>query len=157
MTQDSAFSPTPLPAAITPASTPGIASPPAPAPAAADANHAPSPPAQADPTPALPPRAAANAAPPRQAARAPSSGGDRVLQPGAYEAPYTGSDEDIVRAWIKDLTGTDLSGEASLQEALKSGVVLCGVVNRIVPGRIKKVQNSTMPFPQVRCSPVCAG
>lgn len=155
-THDTAFSPTPLPAAITPASTPGLGSPPAPAPPAFDANPMPSPPTPANPEPVFPPRSSATAAPAKQAAAAAAAAapaaGERVLQPGAFEAPYTGSDEDIVRSWIKDLTGQDLSGEPSLQEALKSGVILCGLVNRIVPGRIKKVQNSNMPFPQVgRC------
>jgi len=50
--------------------------------------------------------------------------------------------------WIENVTGDKL-GESSLQEELKSGVVLCHLINTISPGLIKAPKNSKMPFMQM--------
>eukprot|EP00802_Teleaulax_amphioxeia_P010398 Tamp_10426.p1 GENE.Tamp_10426~~Tamp_10426.p1 ORF type:complete len:343 (+),score=107.66 Tamp_10426:204-1232(+) len=76
-------------------------------------------------------------------AKAPASNGSQ----GCYEANYTGNEEEQVCAWIKELTGNDLE-PTTIQETMKSGVILCELVNRIAPKSVKKVNNSEMPFAQ---------
>ncbi|EKX46492.1 hypothetical protein GUITHDRAFT_152375 [Guillardia theta CCMP2712] len=70
----------------------------------------------------------------------------RTISPGAYEGQYTGSDEEVARAWISEVTGEKLEGP--LQECLKSGVVLCKLVNRIKSNSILRINTGPMPFPQ---------
>eukprot|EP00929_Paragymnodinium_shiwhaense_P046177 TRINITY_DN23509_c0_g1_i1.p1 TRINITY_DN23509_c0_g1~~TRINITY_DN23509_c0_g1_i1.p1 ORF type:complete len:379 (+),score=104.26 TRINITY_DN23509_c0_g1_i1:37-1173(+) len=53
---------------------------------------------------------------------------------------------DVVR-WIQDITGS-AKGDQSVGEWLKSGVVLCNVVNHFRPA-IVKVNQQTMPFKQM--------
>eukprot|EP00293_Proteomonas_sulcata_P005332 CAMPEP_0184320550 /NCGR_PEP_ID=MMETSP1049-20130417/114439_1 /TAXON_ID=77928 /ORGANISM="Proteomonas sulcata, Strain CCMP704" /LENGTH=312 /DNA_ID=CAMNT_0026641083 /DNA_START=171 /DNA_END=1109 /DNA_ORIENTATION=+ len=76
----------------------------------------------------------------------PVPGAPRQLSPGAYEGQYWGSDEEIIQAWLKEVLGEEL--ETPLQPILKSGVVLCNLVNKIRPGTIKKISKAAMPFPQ---------
>jgi hypothetical protein len=49
--------------------------------------------------------------------------------------------------WIEDVLDTPLD-EEPLGDLLKSGVVLCNLVNRLSPGAVKKISESAMPFPQ---------
>eukprot|EP01051_Picozoa_sp_SAG22_P011699 SAG22_NODE_1149_length_5353_cov_1.820898_2_plen_424_part_00 len=51
-----------------------------------------------------------------------------------------------VTKWIAEVTGSAVG--ADLGEALKSGVILCELANKIKPGSYKKVSTSSMPFPQ---------
>jgi len=53
---------------------------------------------------------------------------------------------EAVRVWIEAVTKRKL--ESDLQAALKSGVVLCELMNAIWPGSISKIQQSSMPFVQ---------
>jgi len=55
--------------------------------------------------------------------------------------------EQEARAWIEALTGTSLEG--TLQEALKSGIVLCALASAIKPGVCKKASTMAMPFKQM--------
>lgn len=57
-----------------------------------------------------------------------------------------GDTTEQARQWIADVTGMAVEGE--LGDALKSGVLLCEVVNKVKPGHIKKISKSAMPFPQ---------
>ena len=62
--------------------------------------------------------------------------------------------------WIGDVLGGDdaelstvlidaaKSDDGGLQEALKSGAVLCALVNKVSPGAVKTVSDSSKPFPQ---------
>jgi hypothetical protein len=71
--------------------------------------------------------------------------GERQISDGAYEGEYSGSDVEVVAAWIRDVTGEALS--EPLDDALRSGVVLCNLVNALRPGTVQKVSHSKMPFP----------
>jgi len=62
-------------------------------------------------------------------------------------AKYDVRQEAECRAWIEAVTGDKLEG--TLQEALKNGIVLCEVVNRIQPGITRKPSASSMPFKQM--------
>eukprot|EP01052_Picozoa_sp_SAG31_P002047 SAG31_NODE_68_length_28153_cov_23.647717_29_plen_386_part_00 len=56
-----------------------------------------------------------------------------------------------VAKWIADATGApllDCGDLHELAEQLKSGVVLCALVNALKPGSAKKVSQSKTPFPQ---------
>jgi hypothetical protein len=69
-------------------------------------------------SPAMP--AAAHPIQSRKPAQAPGSplmerAKERVLQPGAYEGQYIGSDEDVIVAWIHDLIGENCAAHPSLQ------------------------------------------
>ena len=64
----------------------------------------------------------------------------------AQKASSAGDTTEQARRWVADVTGSAVDGE--LGEALKSGVLLCEVVNAIKPGHIKKIAQSKMPFPQ---------
>jgi len=55
--------------------------------------------------------------------------------------------EAEARDWIGAIVGTPLEG--SLQEALKSGTVLCTLVNTIKPGCCKSPSNMAAPFKQM--------
>lgn len=51
--------------------------------------------------------------------------------------------------WIADITGKDInkSGEQdNFYETLKTGALLCEVINALKPGHIKKIQTSAMAF-----------
>jgi len=55
--------------------------------------------------------------------------------------------EQEARGWIEALTGMSLDG--TLQEALKSGIVLCALASAIKPGVCKKASTMAMPFKQM--------
>ena len=55
--------------------------------------------------------------------------------------------EAEARAWIEAITGEALEG--STHEALKSGIVLCNLVNAIQPGVCPKPSKMAMPFKQM--------
>eukprot|EP01044_Picomonas_judraskeda_P004067 COSAG03_NODE_350_length_8727_cov_145.845913_7_plen_889_part_00 len=71
----------------------------------------------------------------------------RVATAMAYQGEYTGTDEEQAIEWIEDALDLPLD-EAPLGDVLKSGVVLCNLVNRLSPGAVKKISGSKMPFPQ---------
>jgi hypothetical protein len=56
--------------------------------------------------------------------------------------------EVSARAWIEAVLGEPL-GAGSLQAELKSGEVLCRVINTIKPGSVKKINQMKMPFMQM--------
>eukprot|EP01047_Picozoa_sp_COSAG01_P065110 COSAG01_NODE_8738_length_2677_cov_3.877424_4_plen_328_part_00 len=67
---------------------------------------------------------------------------------------YSGSDEEQAAAWIGEVLGKPLGGTgggenaASLAARLRSGVVLCELVNTLHPGVVPKVSTSSTPFAQ---------
>jgi hypothetical protein len=65
----------------------------------------------------------------------------------AYQGEYAGTDEEQAVEWIEDVLDTPLD-EEPIGGLLKSGVVLCNLVNRLSPGAVKKISESAMPFPQ---------
>jgi len=59
---------------------------------------------------------------------------------------YDPAKENAARVWIEALTRRKLSG--SLQEELKSGVVLCELINAIQPGTVSAINKGSQPFVQ---------
>ena len=62
-----------------------------------------------------------------------------------------GSPEELeaeARAWVEAVTGEAL-GDGTLQEELKSGVVLCNLVRALSPDVIKAPSKMAMPFKQM--------
>ena len=72
---------------------------------------------------------------------------DRELAAKAA-AKYDVGREGEVRRWIEAVTGERLGG-GSLQQCLKSGVVLCRLVDAISPGVCMRPSTAAMPFKQV--------
>lgn len=60
------------------------------------------------------------------------------------EAKYDTTAEHEAAQWVQDITGVQVVGEFG--EALRTGQVLCQLVNCIQPGTIKKINNAGMPF-----------
>ncbi|KAL6055706.1 calponin [Balamuthia mandrillaris] len=52
------------------------------------------------------------------------------------------------RQWIESVTGEQFASE-DFVEALKSGVLLCKLVNALKPGTIRTINTSSMPFKQM--------
>jgi hypothetical protein len=59
---------------------------------------------------------------------------------------YDSGKAEAVRVWIEAVTKRSLPKD--LHEALKSGVVLCELVNGIWPGSVPKINQGNMPFVQ---------
>ncbi|KAJ1490211.1 calponin homology domain-containing protein, partial [Baffinella frigidus] len=49
--------------------------------------------------------------------------------------------------WIKDVSGEDVD-PADLQGSLRTGTILCELVNKISPKAVRKINTSAMPFAQ---------
>lgn len=62
-------------------------------------------------------------------------------------AKYDPQKEAEVRAWMEQVIGTRFPSN-DFQESLKSGVLLCQLVNKIKPGSVGNISQSKMPFPQ---------
>jgi len=60
---------------------------------------------------------------------------------------YNPNMEKEAREWIESVTGAPLQG--SFAESLKSGVVLCNLINNIKPKTIKKINTFNRPFMQM--------
>ena len=52
--------------------------------------------------------------------------------------------EAELRRWISSTIGEPVEGD--FQEALKSGVILCKLANKLAPGSVKRINTSRMPF-----------
>eukprot|EP00966_Prymnesium_polylepis_P316299 7308742-Prymnesium_polylepis.1 len=59
-----------------------------------------------------------------------------------------GGSMDEARAWIEGVLGEKL-GMCSLQEELKDGVALGGVLNAIQPGIVPRMVSSSVPYKQM--------
>ena len=69
----------------------------------------------------------------------------RVQLADKRAARYSATDEEAVRDWIAGTTGAPFP-PGPFADALKSGVLLCKFMNAISPGKIKKINESTLPF-----------
>eukprot|EP00343_Euplotes_focardii_P006787 CAMPEP_0205823172 /NCGR_PEP_ID=MMETSP0206-20130828/15434_1 /ASSEMBLY_ACC=CAM_ASM_000279 /TAXON_ID=36767 /ORGANISM="Euplotes focardii, Strain TN1" /LENGTH=192 /DNA_ID=CAMNT_0053120103 /DNA_START=5 /DNA_END=583 /DNA_ORIENTATION=+ len=58
-------------------------------------------------------------------------------------AKYDKGLEDEVKQWIQGVTGTAINDP---EEDLKSGIVLCDLLNKIKPSTVGKVNRGRMPF-----------
>ena len=66
------------------------------------------------------------------------------------EFKYSSELEDIVRRWLEAMTEQSLpSGQTQFAEALKSGVVLCKLINRISPGAVPKINSGNIAYLQM--------
>jgi hypothetical protein len=63
-------------------------------------------------------------------------------------AKYDVGLEGEVTAWIEQVTG-ESRGDLSMHEWLKSGQVLCKLINAVKPGTIAKVNTMAAPFKQM--------
>mmetsp|Transcript_1603 Transcript_1603/g.1937 ORF Transcript_1603/g.1937 Transcript_1603/m.1937 type:complete len:195 (+) Transcript_1603:251-835(+) len=61
-------------------------------------------------------------------------------------ANYPQAEEEEATAWIEQLLG--ITFDKDFGEMLKDGVILCQVMNVVVPGKIKKIYEGTMVFKQ---------
>ena len=52
-----------------------------------------------------------------------------------------------VKAWIEKVTGDSIG--ADFQGGLKSGVILCNLINKLKPGTIKSTNSSALAFKQL--------
>ncbi len=59
---------------------------------------------------------------------------------------YDMAKEAEIRDWIAAVIGEAVTGD--FQEALKSGVILCKLANKIKPNSVPNINNSKMPFVQ---------
>jgi len=62
------------------------------------------------------------------------------------EAKFDSGKANAALSWISNLTGKGNDGDVT--SSLKSGVLLCEAINKIWPGTVKKISNSSMPFSQ---------
>lgn len=60
------------------------------------------------------------------------------------EAKYDLSAEDQAAQWVEDITGVKVQGEFGA--ALRTGQVLCQLLNEIRPGTVRKINDAGMPF-----------
>ena len=154
--------PTPLPsvapevaAESTPATAPipadavAAPTPPPPAPEVAAEEAAATPAEEAAATPAeeaaATPAEEVAATPAEEVAATPA---EEAAATPAEEAAAAGSPEQQAKAWIEAVLGEGVLEGDSLQEALKSGVVLVNLINAIKPGTCKPPQNKKLPFVQ---------
>lgn len=79
----------------------------------------------------------------RPSVEGPMYGLDAELKAKA-EANYDATAEFEAAQWVQDITGVQVIGEFG--EALRTGQVLCQLVNCIQPGTIAKINNAGMPF-----------
>jgi len=62
------------------------------------------------------------------------------------DASYDPKLENDAKNFIESTTGTSIS---DLQEDLKSGVVLCKLMNKVYPGKVGKISSGSAPFVQM--------
>lgn len=60
---------------------------------------------------------------------------------------YEGAPETQVLAWLEDVTGRD-HGPDSLADALRDGVALCELANKLKPGVVRSISHSKLPLAQ---------
>ncbi|KII66241.1 Myophilin [Thelohanellus kitauei] len=68
------------------------------------------------------------------------------------EAKYSEESERECMQWIEDITGIKFyttPGQAAVQEKLKSGVILCHLINKLKPNSVKKINETTLAFKQM--------
>jgi hypothetical protein len=61
---------------------------------------------------------------------------------------YDATAEQQAQNWIEAVTGEQF-GDQSFGDALKSGVVLCQLINKIRPNTVRKINQMKMPFMQM--------
>lgn len=73
--------------------------------------------------------------------------GDLAERMQKLNSKYDKTLEATVRQWMEGVLGEPLKGE--FQAVLKSGVVLCQLINKLRPGSVKTINPSSLPFKQM--------
>lgn len=60
---------------------------------------------------------------------------------------YDQQAEEDLRNWIEEVTGMGIG--SNFQLGLKDGVILCELINKLQPGSVKKVNESSLNWPQL--------
>ncbi|KAJ8278673.1 hypothetical protein COCON_G00057390 [Conger conger] len=60
---------------------------------------------------------------------------------------YDHQKEEELRTWIEDVTGCPIGDD--FQKGLKNGVILCQLINKLQPGSVKKVSQSSQNWHQL--------
>ncbi|XP_028329382.1 calponin-2 [Gouania willdenowi] len=60
---------------------------------------------------------------------------------------YDSQKEEELRLWIEDITGSSIGPD--FQKGLKSGVILCELINTLQPGSVKKINKSALNWHQL--------
>ncbi|ORY37820.1 hypothetical protein BCR33DRAFT_854571 [Rhizoclosmatium globosum] len=66
-----------------------------------------------------------------------------------FASKYNPIREREAQEWLESVLERQFPQDVSFQEALKDGVILCEVINKISPGAQVKINNSKMPFKQM--------
>uniref|UniRef100_A0A2K5CPR0 Calponin n=1 Tax=Aotus nancymaae TaxID=37293 RepID=A0A2K5CPR0_AOTNA len=60
---------------------------------------------------------------------------------------YDHQAEEDLRNWIEEVTG--MSIDTNFQLGLKDGIILCKLINKLQPGSVKKISESSLNWPQL--------
>ncbi|KAF6074218.1 calponin 3 [Phyllostomus discolor] len=60
---------------------------------------------------------------------------------------YDHQAEEDLRGWIEEVTGMSIG--PSFQLGLKDGIILCELINKLQPGSVRKVNESSLNWPQL--------
>ncbi|KAF6292659.1 calponin 3 [Rhinolophus ferrumequinum] len=60
---------------------------------------------------------------------------------------YDHQAEEDLRNWIEEVTGMSIG--TNFQLGLKDGIILCELINKLQPGSVKKVNESSLNWPQL--------
>ncbi|XP_074544432.1 calponin-2 [Halichoeres trimaculatus] len=60
---------------------------------------------------------------------------------------YDPQKEEELRIWIEDVTGSSIGPD--FQKALKNGVILCELINKLAPNSVKKINQSSLNWHQL--------
>uniref|UniRef100_A0A8C6RN86 Calponin n=1 Tax=Nannospalax galili TaxID=1026970 RepID=A0A8C6RN86_NANGA len=61
---------------------------------------------------------------------------------------YDHQAEEDLRNWIEEVTGMSIG--TNFQLGLKDGIILCELINKLQPGSVKKVNESSLNWPQAK-------
>lgn len=54
--------------------------------------------------------------------------------------------QEKVLKWMEEVTGEKIDREQPVHKVLKDGVIICKVINKLMPGRIKKIATKGLAF-----------
>ncbi|ELK05808.1 Calponin-3 [Pteropus alecto] len=77
----------------------------------------------------------------------PASGAARRGVHSAIASKYDHQAEEDLRNWIEEVTGMSIG--TNFQLGLKDGIILCELINKLQPGSVKKVNESSLNWPQL--------
>uniref|UniRef100_A0A5F9CGX2 Calponin n=1 Tax=Oryctolagus cuniculus TaxID=9986 RepID=A0A5F9CGX2_RABIT len=69
------------------------------------------------------------------------------VKPDLIASKYDHQAEEDLRNWIEEVTGMSIG--TNFQLGLKDGIILCELINKLQPGSVKKVNESSLNWPQL--------